>query len=65
MLLPMLRDVGRERHGNILRSIAELVEQGKLKPLLDKNNFSLAQVPDAHRHLESGNAIGKVVIDIE
>lgn len=64
MLLPMLQNVGRERHGDILRAIAVLAEQGKLIPLLDKHTFNLAQAPDAHRLLESGLAVGKVVVDI-
>ena len=64
MLIPMLHDVGRERHGQIMREAGELVAQGKLKPLLDPRRFSLAQAADAHRHLESGQAVGKIVIDI-
>ena len=64
MLIPMLHDVGRERHGQIMREAGELVAQGKLKPLLDPRRFSLTQAADAHRHLESGRAVGKIVIDI-
>jgi NADPH:quinone reductase len=64
MLLPMLRGPGRDRHGRILRSVARLVDAGKLRPLLDDSRFSLETVPDAHRWLESGKAQGKVVIDI-
>jgi hypothetical protein len=36
MLLPMLRGTGRERHGLILRNIAWLVEENKVRPLLEK-----------------------------
>jgi len=42
----------------------DMAEAGKLRPLLDQRRFALAEVADAHRHLESGQALGKVVIDI-
>ncbi len=64
MLLPMLRDEGREKHGRILRELATLVEAGKVRPLLDPHRFDLAHAADAHRHLESGKAVGKVVVEI-
>lgn len=64
MLLPMLRGPGRDRHGRILRSLTDLADSGKLRPLLDDSHFTLENAPDAHRRLESGKAHGKVVIDI-
>lgn len=63
MLIPMLHDVRREEHGDILRSIATMVESGAILPLLDKNQFSIKEVGKAYAHLESGKAIGKVVIE--
>ena len=64
MLLPLLTGVGRERHGAILREIAALADLGKLQPLVDETRFTLSTAADAYRHLESGEATGKVVIDI-
>ena len=64
MLIPMLHDVGRAEHGRILREAAVLADAGKLRPHLDPRRFDLASVADAHRHLEGGQAIGKVVIDV-
>jgi NADPH2:quinone reductase len=64
MLIPMLSGGGRARHGDILRRAGALVAQGKLRPLLDPARFALEQAADAHRHLESGAAVGKVVIDV-
>ena len=64
MLIPMLHDVGRAEHGRILREAAVLADAGKLRPHLDPKRFDLASVADAHRHLEDGQAIGKVVIDV-
>jgi len=65
MLLPMLRGVGREAHGRIMAEAARLAESGVLKPHLDPKLFPLEKVGDAHRHLESGRAVGKVVVTID
>lgn len=64
MLLPMLTGKYLERHGEILSEITQLVDDGKLHPVLDPQQFSLDDLPAAYAHLASGKAIGKVVIDI-
>ena len=40
MLLPLLDNQGREEHGQILSKISEIVDQGKLKPLIDTRKFT-------------------------
>ena len=62
MLFPLLGGSGRAEQGKILRETAKLVDEGKLKPLIDPNAFTIDRVADAHRHLESGKAVGKVVL---
>lgn len=62
MLLPLLYDIQRERHGKILAQIAELVEKGFVKPLIDARQFSFEEAAKAHALLESGKHLGKVVI---
>lgn len=64
MLIPMLHKTKREEHAQILKALAEIVEAGKLKPILDEKVFALEQVGDAHARLESGHAMGKVVVSI-
>lgn len=64
MLLPLLSGNDREHHGKILTEIAKIVDQGKLKPLVDDKHFTLESAAEAHRWLESGKAQGKVVISI-
>lgn len=39
------------------------VEAGRLKPVIDKV-FSLDRAPDAHRRMEAGEHIGKIVLEI-
>ncbi|MCP9236030.1 zinc-binding dehydrogenase [Lewinella sp. JB7] len=63
MLIPMLHDYKREDHGKILSRLSQIIEEGRLKPVVDERRFSLEEAGKAHAHLESGNAIGKVVIE--
>jgi NADPH2:quinone reductase len=64
MLIPMVEGINRAAHGKILTKIAELVDQGLIKPLLDESDFSIWQVADAHAHLESGQAVGKITLTV-
>ncbi|WP_273427312.1 zinc-dependent alcohol dehydrogenase family protein [Marinobacter sp.] len=64
MLIPMLHNHHREAHGDILAQLAQIVDQGGVKPLLDDQRFNLAEVGKAHDRLTSGQAIGKVVVEI-
>jgi len=62
MLIPILKNQYREQHGNILNKITELVENGKIKPLLHDEEFSFEEVGLAHECWESGQSIGKISI---
>lgn len=63
MLIPMLHDQGRGAHGDILKQLAQVVDAGGLRPCLDEERFILEQVGAAHARLESGKAMGKVVVE--
>ncbi|GGK37888.1 NADPH:quinone reductase [Pseudomonas koreensis] len=64
VLLPMLTGVGRKHHAQILGYATRLIEEGKVKPLLHAERFSLSQARQAHDAVQQGTAIGKVVIDV-
>jgi NADPH2:quinone reductase len=64
MLIPMLHNIGRKQHGLILEELAKIVDAKHLIPVLDEQSFSLEQVAQAHARLESGKAIGKVVVSV-
>lgn len=50
-------------NGSVLEKLNPYLESGKLKPVLDpKGPFPFSKVVDAFSHLETGRAIGKVVI---
>ncbi len=64
MLIPMLHDHQREEHGAILTKLSEIVEEGGLTPLLDETRFGFNDVGRAYDRLVSGEATGKVVLDV-
>ncbi len=63
MLIPMLHHYKRAAHAGILRELARIAEAGELKPILDEKSYSLDQAGEAHARLQSGQAIGKVVVE--
>jgi len=48
-----------------LTLLADMVQSGKIKPIIDRTYKSLSEVPDAVRYVEEGHARGKVVITVE
>lgn len=64
MLIPMLHNYKREQHGEILTQLAKIVDQGKLKLVLDEHNFTLEETGKAHDRLSSGKGMGKVVVTL-
>ncbi|MBE9212138.1 zinc-dependent alcohol dehydrogenase family protein [Plectonema cf. radiosum LEGE 06105] len=64
MLIPMLHNIDRNHHGKILTQLAQLVERGQIRPLLDPKSFSFSEVAAAHDYAQSGQAIGKVTIEL-
>jgi NADPH:quinone reductase-like Zn-dependent oxidoreductase len=55
--------LSKER-GSDLERLTEFIEAGKVTPSIDRT-FSLDQVPEAMRHLEAGNARGKIAISVQ
>jgi NADPH:quinone reductase-like Zn-dependent oxidoreductase len=72
LLGPLLSMTGKNKMGNILARpnqrdlvvIKELLEAGKVKPVIDRR-YPLREVPDAMRYLGEGHATGKVVITVD
>ena len=45
--------------------LADLMQTGKMKPVIDRTYKSLSETPQALVYLEEGHARGKVVINVE
>ena len=54
--------INKERHDD-LEAVRRLIESGRVTPIVDRT-YPLAEVPDALRHLEAGQARGKIAISI-
>jgi NADPH:quinone reductase-like Zn-dependent oxidoreductase len=50
---------------NDLAFLADLMQSGKIKPVIDRTYKSLSEIPEAIRYLDQGHARGKVVITVE
>jgi NADPH:quinone reductase-like Zn-dependent oxidoreductase len=48
-----------------LAILGDMMQSGKIKPVIDRTYKSLGEVPEAIRYLEQGHARGKVVITVE
>lgn len=62
-MYPLVSGIGRAHYGEIMTNIARIVDEGCLRPVLDPNVFAFSQAAEAHRHLESGQAFGKVILE--
>jgi len=58
-----MRAVSSKPNQKDLLFLKELLESGKIKPVIDRR-FSLSELPDAIRYVEAGHASGKVVITV-
>ena len=63
MLTPMLRDLpeARAHQGEILRVCAEWMNEGKLRVVVG-DSLPLEQAAEAHRRIEAGRTLGKLVL---
>jgi NADPH:quinone reductase-like Zn-dependent oxidoreductase len=50
---------------NDLAYLADLMQSGRMKPVIDRTYKSLSEVPQALAYLEEGHARGKVVVNVE
>jgi len=48
-----------------LNVLTDMMQSGKVKPVIDRTYKSLSQIPEAVRYVEEGHARGKVVITVE
>src|SRR5438094_1900447 len=54
-----------ELNHNDLTYLADLMQSGKMKPVIDRTYKSLTETPQALAYLEQGHARGKVVITVQ
>jgi NADPH:quinone reductase len=62
MLLHILNESHRKQQGETLKKITKIIEDGKLRPLIDSKVFTFDEAGLAHQYLESNQAVGKIVL---
>lgn len=63
MGIPTAHEIEPGQPGDILRTLAKLVDTGALKPEV-RHRFPLEKLADAHRQIETGRTIGKVSVTV-
>jgi NADPH:quinone reductase-like Zn-dependent oxidoreductase len=56
-------NVLRPSDGAMLERLTELIEQGAIRPVVDRV-LPLADIVEAHRYSETGRARGKIIIAV-
>ncbi|MAB60248.1 MAG: quinone oxidoreductase [Verrucomicrobiales bacterium] len=64
MIIPILYDqkIGKSRHGEVLKEISKHAKSESIVPLIHNEVYSFESISEAHTLLESGKAIGKVIL---
>lgn len=62
MLLHMMNENERLQNKDRLNHISAIINEGKLKPLIDAKHFTFDDVSLAHQYLEDNKAVGKIVL---
>lgn len=62
VLFEILNDTSRFEKAK--HYILDALSSGKLKPVIDHKTFTLDQIVDAHRYMESNEQIGKIIVTV-
>lgn len=60
MLIPLVHNIERERHSEILDQIRKMIEKGQLRINRDERQFYFDEIGEAHRYIEARKALGKI-----
>lgn len=60
--IPIVTDQDFANEQARLKALVQMVDQGKLAPIIAAERFSFEEVGRAHAYLESGQAIGKILL---
>jgi NADPH2:quinone reductase len=63
-LYPLISGKNRAQHGEILRKATEMAENEALKPMIDKENYTLETIQAAYNAITNGKTKGKVVVAV-
>ncbi|TGN42005.1 quinone oxidoreductase [Marinobacter confluentis] len=60
--LALLHGIGMEDQPRLMKVLSDALEQGGVRPLIDGQRFAFTEIGEAHRRIESGEAVGKILL---
>lgn len=61
--IPLLYGIGMDDQPRLVSAMSKMLEHGAIRPLLDSERYSFDRVSEAHHRLESGSAVGKILLE--
>jgi NADPH2:quinone reductase len=61
--IPLLHGIGMDDQPRMMAALSDMLEQGKVRPLLDDHRYRFSRIGDAHRRIEAGLAVGKILLE--
>jgi NADPH:quinone reductase len=61
--LPLLHGIGMDDQPRLMAALTDMLERGRVRPLLDKQRYRFSEIGEAHRRIESGLAVGKILLE--
>lgn len=61
--IPLLHGIGMDDQPRLMAALSDMLEQGSVRPLLDEHRYAFRQIGEAHRLIESGLAVGKILLE--
>ncbi|KMQ74835.1 zinc-dependent alcohol dehydrogenase family protein [Marinobacter subterrani] len=61
--IPLLHGIGMDDQPRLMAALSDMLEQGSVRPLLDEHRYAFRQIGEAHRRIESGLAVGKILLE--
>lgn len=61
--LPLLHGIGMDDQPRLMAALTGMLERDRVRPLLDEQRYRFSQIAEAHRRIESGLAVGKILLE--
>lgn len=61
--VPLLHGIGMDDQPRLMAALSDMLARGGVRPLLDQRRYAFSQIGEAHRRIESGLAVGKILLE--
>lgn len=60
--LPLLHGIGMDDQPRLMKALTDALERNSVRPLIDERRFAFTDIGKAHGRIESGQAVGKILL---